>query len=1720
MADNTFDVSGIPRPEEDVTYNIGVDTDPVLKDAAVLNRSFQYHMSLGDNSPGAEQIMSDLKNGKEDQYQTMLQAQEMASRTAAAKDLIQKNIDNPNVSPEQVAALADLGNPPAKETVLEETWSKKAQDMLYAADDKSAVQKAIAESPIGLDERLAPFEKGIWKDRIAQKWKAKVDAIVSNTSWIPWVGYQGAQLVQVPTWMNIIGNWKDAPKSTSWLTAEALQQKVEAVRALEPEDMDQAIKAEVNALAATNPLDARKFVEALVSYSAADYDFNIVDDLSMVPVGTITKAGKAVKATKVFKTAAEAADAAKAIRASGVAGEAGKAATDAPKAVKTWDNITPEDFKDGKTITLYRGIGNNMGKPGDTAFFTTNPAKAAGYGEVHSIEVTQDEMKHFVKGHGGPDEFVTSNQDIIGRVQKANLKDPVQSEIEATARAVGAGHIGIPEALSGTGKPKAAVDYALRENLARRIAGPDAPLAQVEELAKNLSRTPSAFSPTVRVNAGDEFYKSALVDDEAVIKNLQDNLIKITELNRLTRKPEELLPKLFEEKEKVMRAYFSRGVQDNILHVENLHSNFLNVEIQKYAIGKSRTELFDSAKEAQRYAAANGIKNAKYKMSAGKWHIEAYAYVGEDRIAKSILTTDNQIPDDAWYQIRGHLGSIMQNATFQNIQRMRAVNGANKLADIIEEMYKPLSVLSKDEKNAVNEMMKINQLTEKIPGDPTTRGAFFHGIGELEDAYLRRFKRRPNPREVVAYNTMVRNSDLMYQFMTWGEARNKIIKGHETIEVPRMVEGGGIARSTFEGRVLTTEEFPIRDRGPNVDALVIDERGIVKRYNLSKLSEEDRTLLNRLVKEDGFTAVQTYKPDHPVLKKLGASDAPTAFVVSKDYRRSPIRLDAQVSYRPGFSNEYKDGFYIKAPKVRDGRYEGDTAFFRVRSEKQAQKLGSLLQKAKDLFDEGKLEEFKKFVDEKNMPFDHVKLGEIFTERFEKGVPLAVVRSGTKASETRLLNGNSFAEQFGDNISTELDDFYNPSASFGNPFVNKRDPLLYGVDELQGTEDNPIWHLTEADMVDPMLTQTKAMGNLIKSEFYNDYQWTAANHWIEEFLPNLMYDGKMVTPEQARRNPLYYLKNGTVVGDARRVAQAAQLKNGIVSLVGEPSWLAGQIDGWMQKLVDGVYEKWGQKATEYVPDQALPFVTNPDTYLRTVSFRTKMSFFNPVQFWKQAASAMNTIAAHPAHGMKAIPANFGFTLAYYTEDVGIIAKIDDVVSKASLGAWKPGEFTQSLKAFREAGFDAVSGTGFKGTVGDPKVVYNGRWSKFLHAGDFFFNQGELINRYASWNTAWAKHVAENPGKLGKMTRYDVDKIHKYGQTLSGNMSRDANAWWQNDSRTTLFTQFQAYPMRMIETMFGREMDSWAKVRLGLGHGMLWGIPVFAGGHYIAQNGGWDFWNKHMYTDAAERGINLDKTAIDLEYRGMVSVFTEWLTGEKLDFSSYGVNVPFAQTAQNFDRVYKTDGFLPALVSTLIGASGSIGNNILREGGYVSRDLIDLVTRQGVYSEVLPDDLVSLAKEISAVNVWERVLMAGNAAAYRNRNGAEMSSGENPLADFTKAMLGVENMDKAFAFNALEDAKRIQQLKEKSKDYIKRSAIKMWEAEQRDDWDESRRYAKYINAAGIAGGLSEEEVRSLIYLDGDKAGLMEEVILKGITKKMKAGSDEKANFEQELERRFSN
>ena len=68
------------------------------------------------------------------------------------------------------------------------------------------------------------------------------------------------------------------------------------------------------------------------------------------------------------------------------------------------------------TIRLYRGESSENVKGG--GWFTTDPKKAALYGDVSYVDVTRGDLANFAQGHGGPDEWVTFNpEQLVGRLQ-------------------------------------------------------------------------------------------------------------------------------------------------------------------------------------------------------------------------------------------------------------------------------------------------------------------------------------------------------------------------------------------------------------------------------------------------------------------------------------------------------------------------------------------------------------------------------------------------------------------------------------------------------------------------------------------------------------------------------------------------------------------------------------------------------------------------------------------------------------------------------------------------------------------------------------------------------------------------------------------------------------------------------------------------------------------------------------------------------------------------------------------------------------------------------------------------------------------------------------------------------------------------------------------------------------------------------------------------------
>ena len=1612
--------SPLSPPKEPETYPLQTNTDPLLDGEALDNRVFQYHVALGDNSPGPEKIKSNVSSGNEDGLQGQLVEQEMAKRGEVGKELLMSNVQaGGEADPELIASLADPGQPPNKGTVLEEQYTKKVFDYLVAADDNAAVVKALEENPMGIDGKYRALEEIVQKRLVAKAAKARMDKTVKDMGYLEYGQDIAMQVLWFPSYFNIVGNAEGGAQSSAYNSGDALGEKVQYIYDLPPGEMDAAIREEVKALSVTNPLDAQQFVNALISYSASDADTNMLNDLSIIPIGAAAKAARA--GAKEFRAAGEIAQATK------------DAAKGAAKAAE------------GKGAQAASGVAQT-------------PPKAAG-------EAPKATATHTADG--------------------VTVKPPAEAQLEAVARAA-ASHTDIPTAMSGTGNAKKAAIHTIRSEEAARALGEAAPGGSRRDFANLIKRMGSLFNTKVKTNAGDNFYGNIVTDLEDLVRKQVDDYRKTSGLLHGSRIPQEAMDKALDNAATELTTQY-KSLNDYVLDVEKAlpGDTPLGVGTVKITWGNKNREGFDTVEEAVQARRAYGLNPAEATIEnyGGKYRIEAWTTAREDNVLDDILTPENQMKNRNMAMLRGWLGSRMQTSEFQSQLRNTVVQSEAKFKTLMTDLYKPYFDLAKREKKALDQILKRNQLEERIAGNPATRGMYYTEVGELERAYLREMKRLPTQSETKAYFSMIHASNMHWAHLSMNTWKVKAVQGFKQVTTSRMIEGGAIAKTNFEGRVVDPKNFP-RHSGHNIDVVIVNEKGIIKKVNLSRMTPEEAGELDLALMQSEI--IQPWNDKDARVLELGSTEDPVSFVITPDVKTQPLNMSKQVNYRPGWHNVYKSKHFLKQAVAKDGRYFGDTTIMGFDTEDQLRKYGTKMEEARKLLVDKKYPELDKLLQD-HLPFNRSEFTKLFDERLDVNTPLSFVEHGKKAMDSLLADGRNFADHDAfKNVDTVRDRLYNPGAGLIDPFVAKRDPVLWTVKNA-GTEDAPLHELANADMISPMLSQTKAMGRVIRSEFYNDYQLSSASQWVESFKGSIYYNNAQVSQEDLRRNPIFFLGHGEVrASNPTLQRQAEQTKLAIQQLVGTPSKLAEDIDHFMQKTVAPIFGKNGEKYVEYVPTTALNMIKNPVSYLRSAAFHVKLGLYNPVQFFVQGMAVTNVVAISPTAGLQSFHASLGMRFLRHRLDGATIRSVAEKVTAMPGSGWTVPMFEDSLAMMRKVGLDDIGSNAWRDAAGDPELFQGSKWGKkFLDKGQMFFNEGERVVRSAAWNTAYFEYAQKNAKRIGKFNEYDIAKIKDRAMALAGNMTRDSNAFWQNDARFSLFTQFQAYNVRMAELMTGHQLSSWEQRRLILAQCFMWGLPPAAGVAYAVQNEDPQAaanvvnpWGEDLQSYAARKGVNLDGTAVDALYRGMFSKAFEWMTGEKLDFGGrYGMSAP--RMLETLRRNMVENGDLPGLFITAFGPSGSVVNDIFKSSSDIAADLHELASGERTKGELLSTDVAAAMKNFSGPNAWNNIIAIVNGGARRNKNGIITDDYEDPLMDLTKTVLGVEDVSITDTFNAVSADRNRQDAKEKFKKKAGRYAAEIAKARAAGDDAEADRWKDILFVYLDGSDLTPDEKLSLLY-----------------------------------------
>jgi len=425
------------QPEEatlDVFSNVGITASLPEETAKKRAVKVQAAFSSDENPPSYEEILNDVQTNREDRITDRLAQADSFRKMKQKQDIIREVVDSGEVTPETTAFLQGLSIEEMADdsNLIEKKYAEWRITMGLVSDDTGTVERAIAEDSEGFNTQVDSSVDRVTRKEIAQASRERAKAKYDETGVFRTATDFVSDALPFFTWGEDMNIFPDNVQATGATPGEYRMSALRDLAAMPMAEYKATIaEMEKRADESGDWGPYLKVMDAIESYTAyssqVDTAFGLVSFLELAPGGMVFDVAKGLGGAGVRAGSRKAAQAAAREAVAGVPSKGGslagtEAAAGAAKAAvepaPTWDNLTPDYFKDGKKLTLYRGVGKNMGPAGDTAFFTTDPKKAAVYGDVRSIEVDQNDLKHFVTGHGGPDEFVTSNQEILGRFNK------------------------------------------------------------------------------------------------------------------------------------------------------------------------------------------------------------------------------------------------------------------------------------------------------------------------------------------------------------------------------------------------------------------------------------------------------------------------------------------------------------------------------------------------------------------------------------------------------------------------------------------------------------------------------------------------------------------------------------------------------------------------------------------------------------------------------------------------------------------------------------------------------------------------------------------------------------------------------------------------------------------------------------------------------------------------------------------------------------------------------------------------------------------------------------------------------------------------------------------------------------------------------------------------------------------------------------------------------
>lgn len=745
--------------------------------------------------------------------------------------------------------------------------------------------------------------------------------------------------------------------------------------------------------------------------------------------------------------------------------------------------------------------------------------------------------------------------------------------------------------------------------------------------------------------------------------------------------------------------------------------------------------------------------------------------------------------------------------------------------------------------------------------DPDTKepGYFFKTAGELQDFYLRNFKRDPSYLETKAYfnYTKLVEGDRMMREVSEFRYRARLGTEQHSIVVTDPKTGEKVRTAFFDG--IREPVFP---GGDEYILVVGKNKGDETLYKLGHINDKTVENLRAKVASGEGKVIKIYDKDHQPLENEFevANGKLIQYVYTESSETKPITFN-HVNRRGGGHFEWDYDNWLKQADVRAQRnvglnnklpsmehvYVGDKTVMPIKNAKMGEDIVKIWNQTHPLMAAGRWDEIKPLVAKLGIKYEDF-VGWYKAGKDAKGKktrplldfnePIVVVPKNKKISQMssdlqnryRFLDPKSgkYKETFRDATKT------GPANNFKVEYNQERNSSisLSTINDI-GTEGNPIYQHQPAEMVDPLTTMNRALNRVTQTTFMDDYKISAVEHWLAEA-------GKYIdaSKEELRSTPFFHFQNPKYRAGVPKstVWNLESQRMKINQFVGTPSKFDTWVHDFTSSLADKFYEAHGpeqnrsifNKAKTVVPIWMLHHVTDPVQFIRSVTFNFKLGLFAIPQFLVQAQTHALIWALEPRHGTAG---TFGMMLhawGSFTSNPTVLASLDNYASKFNAfgSKYRPGEWLEARRELEKTGFQNVAGE-YSNINNQLKTRFiMNDFEKGLRLGQYPFRLGEESTRITAWYTAFREWRAANPTQ--RITNVERNKILQKADLLTVNMSR-ASSSAINHGVFSLSTQFLTYQIKLAELFWGKRLadtagQRWlARARIVTLFSTLYGLP---------------------------------------------------------------------------------------------------------------------------------------------------------------------------------------------------------------------------------------------------------------------------------------------------------